>query len=666
MTRPLSIPFLVFIGCLLGLASCEISELDNQKVAISLEKGDFQLIADLQDRRDTKNLLLLFSDENPSNRYLAAKAFASFQDSTAIDSLIHLLDSEPNKKVRAVAAYALGQQQSSLAAQAIVKRFTKEKSRAVQGMMLEAMGKCGDSLQLANISKVKTYKLQDTALLVGQAKSIFRFGLRGITSPVGTEKMVDFVANAEMLTEARLYAAVYLQRFKNIDLSIHERGLSSVFEKEEDPDIRMFLALALGKTKGTNAKDALLTVFDSEGDYRVKVNILRALTNFPYLAVKDTIIRALDEKSPHVALQAARFLKEKGIEKDLATYLELAEAQDNWRARAELFATLLAKTPAYKTKANNFFSRQIIEKFKESTNPYEKGALLTALSEYPPNYRFIRDIVFTSKDTVLQTYGMEAIVNCRKSEKFPLVYKTMSLPVKQEFAKILRDAIASGDVALMGIAASLIREPAYNYNKYFVNYEFMEEAMKRLNLPKDMETYYELQKALSFIKGEPAPINAKPKFNNPIEWRTLKGMEDTIKMTIKTIKGEIGIHLYPLEAPGSVANFVKLTQEEFFNGKNFHRVVPNFVAQGGCPRGDGWGSLDYSIRSELGPLYYNKEGWIGMASTGNDTESTQWFITHSPTPHLDGRYTIFGKVVEGLSVIHTLDIGDIIQEITLD
>jgi len=106
-----------------------------------------------------------------------------------------------------------------------------------------------------------------------------------------------------------------------------------------------------------------------------------------------------------------------------------------------------------------------------------------------------------------------------------------------------------------------------------------------------------------------------------------------------------------------VANFVALTQSGFFNGKNFHRVVPNFVVQGGDPRGDGWGGTNYSLRSEFANLRY-LEGYVGMASAGKDTESCQWFITHSPTPHLDGRYTIFAKVITGMQVVHQLEIGD--------
>ncbi|AMM52708.1 hypothetical protein TH61_02870 [Rufibacter sp. DG15C] len=133
---------------------------------------------------------------------------------------------------------------------------------------------------------------------------------------------------------------------------------------------------------------------------------------------------------------------------------------------------------------------------------------------------------------------------------------------------------------------------------------------------------------------------------------------------LKTSKGDITFELLVEDAPGSVANFVQLTEIGFFIGKNFHRVVPNFVAQGGDPRGDGWGSSEDGIRSEFANLHY-LEGYVGMASAGKDTESCQWFITHSPTPHLDGRYTIFARVVKGMDVVHQLNIGDTIEKVTL-
>jgi cyclophilin family peptidyl-prolyl cis-trans isomerase len=104
-------------------------------------------------------------------------------------------------------------------------------------------------------------------------------------------------------------------------------------------------------------------------------------------------------------------------------------------------------------------------------------------------------------------------------------------------------------------------------------------------------------------------------------------------------------------------SFVRLAVSGFYNGLTFHRVVPNFVVQGGDPRGDGWGGPGYSIRSELGTARYER-GTVGMASSGKDTEGCQFFITHSAQPHLDGRYTIFAVVERGMDVVDALQIGD--------
>jgi cyclophilin family peptidyl-prolyl cis-trans isomerase len=105
-------------------------------------------------------------------------------------------------------------------------------------------------------------------------------------------------------------------------------------------------------------------------------------------------------------------------------------------------------------------------------------------------------------------------------------------------------------------------------------------------------------------------------------------------------------------------NILKLaSQRGFYSGLNFHRVVPNFVVQGGDPRGDGWGGPGYAIRSEFSTLSY-LTGSIGMASAGKDTEGSQFFITHSPQPHLDGRYTLFGRVVSGQDVVDRLLVDD--------
>jgi cyclophilin family peptidyl-prolyl cis-trans isomerase len=144
----------------------------------------------------------------------------------------------------------------------------------------------------------------------------------------------------------------------------------------------------------------------------------------------------------------------------------------------------------------------------------------------------------------------------------------------------------------------------------------------------------------------------------------VKTIKKNQRVKIETTKGAIVLALLVEEAPGSVANFVELVSRKYFNDKFFHRVVPNFVIQTGCNRGDGFGSEDYSMRSEFSTRRY-KEGSVGMASAGKDTEGTQWFITHSPTPHLNGRYTIFAEVVAGMEVVHAIQVGDQIKTISL-
>jgi cyclophilin family peptidyl-prolyl cis-trans isomerase len=111
-------------------------------------------------------------------------------------------------------------------------------------------------------------------------------------------------------------------------------------------------------------------------------------------------------------------------------------------------------------------------------------------------------------------------------------------------------------------------------------------------------------------------------------------------------------------------NFLKVAEKNFYDGTVFHRVVSNFVIQGGDPTGTGYGSPGYTIRSEFSPLTYER-GMVGMASSGKDTEGSQFFITHSATPHLDGRYTIFGKVTDGMDVVDKIMIGDYVEDVLI-
>ena len=136
----------------------------------------------------------------------------------------------------------------------------------------------------------------------------------------------------------------------------------------------------------------------------------------------------------------------------------------------------------------------------------------------------------------------------------------------------------------------------------------------------------------------------------------------TVNATINTVRGPIRLELFGAEAPITVWNFLTLARSGYYRNTRFHRVVPNFVAQDGDPRDDGNGGPGYAIRDEMNPHRYER-GAVGMALSGPDTGGSQYFITHSPQPHLDGHYTVFGRVIRGYDVLDKLVQGDLITSV---
>ena len=134
------------------------------------------------------------------------------------------------------------------------------------------------------------------------------------------------------------------------------------------------------------------------------------------------------------------------------------------------------------------------------------------------------------------------------------------------------------------------------------------------------------------------------------------------KAMIETDKGNIVLELFENDAPNTVANFVKLINKGYYNGLKFHRVIPNFMIQGGCPVGNGTGGPGYTIKCEINPKKHLK-GTLSMAHAGKDTGGSQFFITHSPQPHLDGVHTVFGQVIEGMDVVNAIRQGDVMKQV---
>lgn len=137
---------------------------------------------------------------------------------------------------------------------------------------------------------------------------------------------------------------------------------------------------------------------------------------------------------------------------------------------------------------------------------------------------------------------------------------------------------------------------------------------------------------------------------------------------IKTNKGTLKVEFFDKDAPNTVKNFTDLAKKGFYDGLTFHRVIPDFVVQGGCPKGNGTGGPGYKIKCELdGENQYHDKGVLSMAHAGRDTGGSQFFIvlSRAHTAHLDRNHTCFGKVVEGLDIIDDLRMGDVMEKITV-
>src|SRR5665648_340988 len=136
------------------------------------------------------------------------------------------------------------------------------------------------------------------------------------------------------------------------------------------------------------------------------------------------------------------------------------------------------------------------------------------------------------------------------------------------------------------------------------------------------------------------------------------------KAIIETNKGTITIELFVDDAPNTVENFVTLINKGFYDGLKFHRVIPNFMIQGGCPKGTGTGGPGYTINCEINRRKH-ETGTLSMAHAGKNTGGSQFFITHSPQPHLDGVHTVFGQVIDGMDVVNAIKQGDVMQKVTI-
>ncbi|MES2618138.1 MAG: peptidylprolyl isomerase [Bacteroidota bacterium] len=280
-----------------------------------------------------------------------------------------------------------------------------------------------------------------------------------------------------------------------------------------------------------------------------------------------------------------------------------------------------------------------MDTLKMIMSPYDKVKFLEKYEYFTPSSVWYH-LAFSKNQNFVSSYALEQYL---KSEGFDTA--------------ALYTCFSSGNLAFIAMAAEKIRKDSLWKDHKNYRIAFLNKVKKLLMMPGEFEAFVELEKTICYLQGTVWQYKA-PAYNHKILWHYVEGLKEFEKVKITTTKGTMIMTCTVNDAPASVANFLELVDSGYYNGKYFHRMVPDFVVQGGCPRGDGWGAENWTQRSELGLNYIYRQGSVGLASAGKDSEGVQFFITHGFTPQLDGRYTIFGEITEGLEIINLLQIGD--------
>lgn len=626
-------------------------------------------VYNLQTAQRPDSLKALLSDEDPALQWAAARAFASFTDTTALEGLIALLSHE-NGEVRRMAAVAIGHLGKSDAEAALTQAFDgRDSARLYIGAnsaILEAMGWAGSPGALNALSTISTYQPSDTLLLLGQVRGIYRYALRNMVDKEGTATMVNYLTNAGIPFEVRLIAAHYLQRTSNIDLTPFSTQLKSLWQSETNPQLRMCIATAIGKLKTKEARELLTSSLAAEADYRVKCNIIRAMQNFDYADISDLLLEYAKSTHPAIAEVASDYFISHGRERDASRYAATMNDCKTWQSKTRMAEAANKNMISLFSPAKTKLQKDILAELNEAKDAYEKAAWVKAYASELRNFESVPKYIESNQPLVVRTQAVQSLIDATRDKNFDTYFAGEGHLIRNQIGSYLANAMQSGDAGILALVAGAITDSKTGLKAVMSDRKSdLSKALGNLKLPEETETYLELAKALKEYDIETPALTPDQASVKPIDWTIIDKLKDESRIHIITSMGDIHLELYPDRAPQSVANFIQLVNDGFYNGKAFHRVVPNFVVQTGCPRGDGYGSLDFTIRSEVADAYYNDEGYVGMASAGPHTEGTQFFITHSATPHLDGRYTIFGKVTSGMQVVHQLGIGATIKQINI-
>jgi HEAT repeat protein/cyclophilin family peptidyl-prolyl cis-trans isomerase len=630
------------------------------------------------------DLLRLVTDTDARLRRRAALAIGRVGMTEGISALSSLLK-DADADVRQVAAFSLGLIGDATPAPALIETVKSDASPLVRGAAAEALGLIGPDALGATVTgdaataigamvatqvgtgAINAILPDDLGYPLAPPVEAFRLGVYALARLKAYDPLAMAVVGANGQPTIRWWPVAYaLGRVGD------KRAIPSLMllAREKSSYTAALAVRGLGSLKDPRALDVLLPLA-GQADLapRVRVRVFEALGQIGDRRGIQPLVAALDQPAIDPAAKLAAVVSLGQLKAHEASERLLDTASDRWPTmRAAGLRALAASNPEY---------------------------FVTVLSTSDPDGDWVvraatADILGSLDQPALHP-TLKAMLQDADQRVIPSVLRALVKIKSPDIGTILLEKLKADDTSVRGTAADLLGElkpqgaaagllaafqTAQADNSADVRLSILEslvkigpdqarEPLKRALTDKDFGL--RLKAAAMLKKIEPAldaeaAVRPAPTTIDRAVYDTLAVPKVSPHVFLETRKGTIEIELAVLDAPITCHNFLTLARKGYFNGFRIHRIVADFVVQDGDPRGDGEGGPGYSIRDELNDLPYLR-GTVGMALSGKDTGGSQYFITISPQPHLDAKYTVFGRVVKGMEVVDQLQQWDTIDRV---
>lgn len=624
----------------------------------------------------TPDLIALFKDDEARIRRRAALAVGRVRLPDGVEPLSALL-ADTDAEVRQMAAFALGLIGDASAAEALTKALS-DLDPLVQGRAAEALGLVAQKSAAPLISQMIATHVQAGALdgippddleypKSGPTEAA-RLGMYALVRLNSYDALATALLDAKGQPVSRWWPVAYaFQRIADakaaaVLLTLLEgegamtrafaaRGLGVIKEPRaiaplvaivgkanEMPSVRIQATRALAAIGARPAVEPLTQIITgAANDPNLRLEALTALGQIGAPQLTDLFIDLLSERWPSIRAAALTALAREDAELFVGAISGL-DPDPHWSVRAAL-ARALGTLDAARAEPR-------LTLMLDDTDQRVVPAVLTALvAVKSPAAEKLLTARLAAEDVVVRQAAATGLAELKAHTAVPALVAAYDRAEKDP-TYVARAATLAALVALDPKAARPVLERALGDRDWAVR-------VRAAALLKGIDPSADVSQI------RPAPNSSPPELNDV---KTMIAPAFSPMAYIDTEKGLIQIELAVLDAPRTVSNFVALARRNFLGATPFHRVVPDFVAQDGDPRGDGEGGPGYTIRDEINQRPYLR-GTVGMALDWEDTGGSQFFITHSPQPHLDARYTVFGRVVQGMDVVDRLQQWDQIRAV---